>query len=240
MRLAILSLLVALTASAQFNLRDPAFMALLPKLSAAPPASYDLRETFETTGGTGYDLGWTEVGDTAIIDPNSVSPALRDVQSVRFGSSVSFDYIHLAIAAVDTNYIHFRMQPHFAAVSQEVRMGFARIGMGDDFKINFVNDSGLKLIVTHGTTASASGTTTLSQNTTYYVWGQWIKGTGADGVARVWLSTTPIKPGAVECEVTNGNGTTQPTAVIFLKGGADEISFDDVIVDNDEAIGSNP
>jgi hypothetical protein len=66
-------------------------------------------------------------------------------------------------------------------------------------------------------TANAFGgaADTLKLNTLYFLWFEYIKGTGANAIARAYWSTTPTKPGSPNINVTNGSITAQISRTYF-------------------------
>lgn len=63
-----------------------------------------------------------------------------------------------------------------------------------------------KFVLTHGT-GTATGTLIITPGTLYYVWFEYVAGTGADGVIRVYVSTDGIRPSTPDAQLTNGTAS---------------------------------
>ena len=65
--------------------------------------------------------------------------------------------------------------------------------------------TGRTLLTSGGKTSY--GATVKSDGTVYYMWLEYIKGTGANSIARLYLNTIDTKPVTPECEITGGSAT---------------------------------
>lgn len=100
--------------------------------------------------------------------------------------------------------------------------------------------SGMSMALTHGTTV-ASGSYPITLGGIYHIWVEWIKGTGANGVARLYISTTATKPGSATLSTAIGNATTDMTYIDFSSGssGSGNKTFDNIDI-RSVPIPSNP
>ncbi len=91
--------------------------------------------------------------------------------------------------------------------------------------------------LSHG---AASGTTSSSfvTGTTYDVWIEWTKGTGANGTLKLFMSSTGIKPATPQANVTAGTGGAVSRFTLGPEKSGSVI-FDRILV-ADGPIGSTP
>src|SRR6266436_2575357 len=94
------------------------------------------------------------------------------------------------------------------------------------------------LLLLHGT-VNASATTPIVENTTYHVWVEWTKGTGANGTMKLYLSTTGDKPELPEAQITTGTGKAPRTMIFGSTIAGQDFIVDRIRVDDIE-IGSSP
>jgi hypothetical protein len=93
--------------------------------------------------------------------------------------------------------------------------------------VRVVSDSTFTLF--NGTTSTSCGA--MSTGTTYYIWLDGAKGTGSNGTANAYISTTATKPGSPTCSVTTGTATTDiASAGLFAYSSA--YVADQVLVDS--------
>lgn len=102
----------------------------------------------------------------------------------------------------------------------------------------FVKTTG-KMAIGHGGVYSADGSFTVSINTTYYVWIHYTKGTGSNGVAELYVSSSATKPGSADCSLSNGAGNVDVAKVACYVGSAANVTIDYLRVSS-ATIGSNP
>jgi hypothetical protein len=91
-------------------------------------------------------------------------------------------------------------------------------------------------LINTGVTADATG---YSLATTYHIWLEYIKGTGANGQGKLYISTTSTKPGSPTASFNTGTATTD-AAQILVFGGASGTIIDRLIADGTQTIGSTP
>jgi len=210
-------------------------MAIGVALLGAPPIaaqSYLLSEGFE---GVGFEnTGWTTFSTS---DPDYAASPLVGSQSLRCNGTSSF--IQRPFAPGNSFYCYFQVR--WLAYSP-----FKFVVDWLDSSINSVTrvvTDGFpnRLHIVHGE-ANVTGTTVLAENTTYHVWVEWTRGTGANGTMSLFLSSTGVKPGSPEATITTGSGINPIAA--FDVGPFDAATSTDVIYDriliDDEPIGSNP
>jgi hypothetical protein len=210
-------------------------MAIGVALLGAPrllAQTYLLNEGFE--GASFENTGWTTFSNS---DPDYAASPLVGSQSLRCNGTSSFIQRPLALGSSFYCYFQVRwltyapfkfvmdwLDSSINSVSRVVTDGFPN-----------------RLNIVHGG-ASVTGTTVLAANTTYHVWVEWTRGTGANGTMSLFVSTTGVKPGSPEATITTGSGINPIAA--FDVGPFDAVASTDVIYDriliDDEPIGSNP
>ncbi len=92
--------------------------------------------------------------------------------------------------------------------------------------------------LSHGTTIS-DDTGTATAGTTYHLWLHYVAGSGANGVAELYVSTNSTKPGSPTVSIPNGQATTSADRWFSDFAASTVIVYDKVRVAATE-IGSNP
>jgi hypothetical protein len=204
-------------------------------LLGTPPISaqtYLLSEGFE---GAGFEnTGWTTFSTS---DPDYAASPLVGSQSLRCNGTSSF--IQRPLAPGNSFYCYFQVR--WVAFSPfKFVVDWLDSGINSVTRVvteGFPN----RLHLVHGE-ANATGTTVIEANTTYHVWVEWTRGTGANGTMSLFVSSTGVKPGSPEASITTGSGINSIAA--FDVGPFDAAASTDVIYDriliDDEPIGSNP
>jgi len=90
-----------------------------------------------------------------------------------------------------------------------------------------------------GSVMSYKSSSSFTEGTTYYVWGAYTPGTGANAVCDLYISTTSTKP-AVTIHATNGNATSYPDAVQIMSSVNAAGNVIDKLRVSTTDIGSNP
>lgn len=174
--------------------------------AAIAPPSYLINQTFE---GTGYDNSetWTESG-TGTIDEDYTTEVLDGAQSLYMSGA---DYnsptaTSPSWTAVSPTYFFFMFQINSGNLVNadffEILNGTTIIArlMAGDFSGNNFN-----IYPYHGDTIGSSSAAIIG--TTYYVWVEYEKGTGANGHLHIRISTTSTKPGSDTMSITTGTST---------------------------------
>ncbi len=210
-----------------------------------PPASPLVKQNFE---GTGYDNSetWSEFSGGAgeTIDEDYATGPLLGSQSLRVVSTDTFTFSYTKIDHTSLSEEWFFTMLKMAAVNADGKDIMADVDGGGAIQIS-VGVSGGHFQVKCG---SASATTSLSYSTgtLYYLWGHYLKGSGANAVAEIWVSTTSTKPADASsgtASVTTGTSTANVQEFSLgyrgTDGGTPDIQYDHVYVD-DAVILSNP
>lgn len=204
--------------------------------------TYFFTENFEGSqsgpGGSDYDnSGWTSFSGTP--DPTYSTSGLG-LEGSRC--------VHLVNAGLDKTgfnksdlYGFFK----FRIINNNPSIGTRGLilGYNSTTKLQIGIDSSRHLVVYHGGTSQAT-TATISDGTTYYVWFEYHKGTGANGAASAAFSTSSTKPtsGTQYCSVSTGDATAN--IVEFVIDGDGGGAAADCAVDmfrlSDSNIGDNP
>lgn len=198
-------------------------------VAVAVGGSFDFIENFETAG-TGYDnSGWS-----AANSPNptyATAPApLEGTQSLRLTANASISRSYSGSTVNLYLRLNITTWSDFNDIVEVLDGSFGTV-----FKIGLWTPN--VLWISSGG-ASPVGATALSTGTTYHIWGDYTKGTGANGVAHLYVSTTATKPGSPECTITTSTAATDVSSIYFKCGTATFIQ--DRIILNSTTIGSNP
>lgn len=189
-----LLVLLVVSAHAQFNPRNSSrTVAFISSgVAASDPCTGCTNETYE---GTGVVVsGWIFGGGTGSItnvDYATAPAPIDNSQSFLIRNPAndnSFSYINMP----NTGEIWWR----FKMILTNTVVNGARLWIVADNTFTLragieIRSSGLR--ITHGT-ANATTVATMSANTTIHVWGHYLKGSGANGVADVAWSTAKQKP----------------------------------------------
>ena len=199
-------------------------------------------QNFETPT-TGYDNGETwEAHNAAYVssaDPIYSSSPLRGNQSLRIvaGESAPIGGRRISFDAMSECYVAFRMRIDSNSTDNVNILEFHDADGNRIANVAWV--SGLMRIYgDHGAQAGSS-TTNLSTATMYYVWAEYIKGTGSNGVLRIYGSTSRTKPGTPLVNITAGTATADCSRVVVGGGKSIDIIFDQIMI-RDEAMGDMP
>jgi hypothetical protein len=191
--------------------------------------TYLLSEGFDATGTPGYDnTGWTESG---AANENYTTTILHGTQSLNCSGA---QYIQRTFQYSTSFNLYFRVRwitwSDFKSVIYWDDSGFNTVAnvYGDDNRLQ----------IKHGS-VSVNGTTVIAAGTTYHVWVEWTKGTGANGTMKLYMSTTGTKPASAEASITTGNGGATQRIYVGPTSAGPNVIFDRILVD-DVPIGSNP
>ena len=94
----------------------------------------------------------------------------------------------------------------------------------------------------HGNQYESTGILPVAGHT-YHVWYDWVKGTGADGVATIYMcddaTCAGVKPAATASETSGDSACTAPdNLIVYMEGGG--TGFYDRILTSTSAIGNQP
>lgn len=212
----------------------------LPILSGGTPSApaYAFTETFEgsqtdSQGGTGYDnTGWTS--STASNVPRDTTPPSPLAGTYSWLSATSgilsrtitttgtfYWYCMINLSTATANELMFELRDAGAATVGGVRLRATNAVRIEQAGVNSAN--------------TANGT--LAATTTYHLWIDWEKGTGANGVMRLYINSSATKP-AASLTITNGAATTDATSWRFT--GPTVGIIDNIVFSYTATIGSNP
>jgi hypothetical protein len=224
--------LFAVSALAQITINGSFTISGTVSSAPASSASYIIEENFEATG---YDLGgWSETLNGGTIDEDYTGTVLQGSQSLRLLSGGSVTYNQKAFASSGDHFYFFFMLRYTTISDANSVFTLYRTGV-DECKVQLTAGGAWQIY--NGTIGTSAGAT--SSATTYFVWGEWQKGTGANGIARIWVSTTSTKPGSPTVEITNGDSANNVEGVSSQAWTGAEHIEDRILVD-DVAIGDNP
>jgi len=217
--LALLLSLVLLTGSSRRSI-------MMAKV-AVPSVSYLVSEDAE---GTGTPSGWT---DGSGPDWDYTTTVLEGAQSFKTASAGMSSLISFTAGSERWFYCLFRT----ANLNDQYAV---RLRDGSNFQLAAVRTlaDGTVRVYSGTTDFSATAAGFVSANTTYSVWLQYVKGTGANSVARCYVSTTTTLP-SVSAEFTTGSETTD-CAQLYLQPNQADICIWDHIRVSATSIGSTP
>jgi hypothetical protein len=203
---------------------------------------YLVCQNFEGTGGDylGYDNqeSWVEtVTDT--VDQDYTSTVLRGSQSLYISSSSGDNRTTRTFGNNNSAWTFFRYRP--VTHSGDDGVVFTR-DTSDASSWSMIHKGTTNLMqFWHGGYAgdSASTVTEILTGTTYYFWVYYAKGTGANGVLKVYVDTDRTRPADPEINMTDGPGTAAYGKIIVRVDDGGSGIFDQVLVKTTE-IGDVP
>ncbi len=214
----------------QFQLRGGAF-------------TYFFTENFETPG---YENTWGEFGGGSINDEYDNSPApLQGLFSLRlnpnpnnsrttndFGVSVDTVYGFCLVNFTDFQ-AGANTKPLITHQDADGNAVFTVAISG--------NGAGLWFPILQDTNQTQFGAaTSMAEDTTYYFWWQYTKGTGNDAIYNLWFSTTGIRGGALQSTVTGQAVSQVRKTMIGVTNNSNFSAIVDKIRLSDSPIGDNP
>jgi hypothetical protein len=194
---------------------------------------------------TNCDVTWTvSLTGNATIDFNyNTSPApLAGSYSARLASTTGYALMVKTFTGVSPFYIQgmfnigtINTTADFATLC-DVRDAAASVNLA-----TFMIKSG-KFQLYDGVNYHDTGITALT-NTTYWFWMEYTKGTGANAIGTLYISTTAEKPGSPSVQSTDGNGTADAGWVRFQGGDvgrATPVIWDGILAEKDAAFSGSP
>lgn len=215
------------------RLKNPALFQTKRFLTKKMTSStgYGFFETFENPS-TGLDnAGWTSGGTPGFKYATAPAP-LQGTQSIQLANA-SISRVITGTRILNGYFLlNVTTWQNFAAIIDGQDSAF-----NDDLRISMLDTN--VLYAFNGAT-NVGGSTTIVPGTTYHIWWEWMSGQGNNGVMKVYVSTTTIKPTVPEINIINGTSTTMITK-LFLSGGATaSIILDYLVTDTLKPISSNP
>lgn len=205
----------------------------------APP-SYLIEEDCE---GTGTPSGWTDSGTIDWDDTTAPAP-LEGAQSFHNVTTTSYSYFTLG---GDVTEVWFYCMVNPESNNADNDSGIVELweaGFAGRTVTVFYDSIDSSVISVASGTSIATTVATMTEGTTFHLWGHYLKGPGAaDDIAEIWFSATSTKPADASnnhAKITDGDADT--AIRIFLigdDGGGPVNNFDHIRVD-DAAIGSAP
>ncbi len=208
-----------------------AIVLLAMLLFASEPAGLLIQQNFE---GTGYDNSetWTESAGVGTIDPDEATTVLRGLQSLEVAAGAGESSVTSpAFAAQSDMWTFFRWRVVDSTPSSVT--GFFRIydtTQGDTLVGLALRSDGTIV----DSWASSHPGPALADNTTYYIWVHYVKGTGANAVMTVYVGTDTTRPVTPMFNITNGAETADAVYVQLYSNNSQTYFFDQIYVDNAE------
>jgi len=177
--------------------------------------------TNETFEGTGYSVaGWSEAGSVVNEDYTTAPAPIIGSQSLLI-KNVAFDtaYSEINLPNATEGWMRVGVVLTNTAVSTWYVLMMADSGGGEMASV--IVQAG-KLRIKCGT-ATADTATSITANTTNYIWMHYLKGTGANAVADVGFALHPTKtrPTSGGTFASLANGTSTANVQVFRLGGGD-------------------
>jgi hypothetical protein len=215
--------------------------------SAEASAAYTLNSTYLISenfdgsaacggGATNCQIAWTDTtagAPTANFAYATAPAPLEGSFSLRIASSGAILGKVASYTAQDTVYFYLLLN-HTTLVGGANSFGILD---GSGNVVLDVSNANPEFRLHCGTVTAFS--TSITQGTTYSVWGDYTKGTGANAVCHLYHSTTTTKPGSPNITITNGDATAQAASVRLGSFSTAVHLYDHVRVST-IAIGSNP
>jgi hypothetical protein len=217
--------------------KRPDYQANLTKVAAAGGGGgADVTENFE---GTGYETAWTEETGNPNEDQATTGLGLEASQCVYLQGEAQQQQTYSAFTASDKLYSYFLFR--FENVPSGANRRQIAIKNGTTTLCEIAVDIGPLTWKVFDSALGDAGSF-ISVDTTYHVWFEYEKGTGANGIVRLYFSTDGTKPGTADCEITNSAETSQANR--FYIGGwsasSGDYYVDKVRLSRTTAFGSNP
>jgi hypothetical protein len=176
---------------------------------------------FQNFEGTGLDNSetWSTYG-SGTANPDYTTTALRGTQSLSLvNGGDQIQYYH-ATADLSTAWVFFRFRK---TADWDNATSIAYLMDSSYNSILSIDPTGATSANLVSGTASTAISYTWANNTTYVVWLKLVKGTGANGVAEIYINTSGTKP-SVTASLSTGSVTTN-VAYINLMNSAQSATF---------------
>jgi hypothetical protein len=173
------------------------------------------------------------------VDEDYTTTVLRGSQSLYLlGADSASARALKSITASGTVYGHFMLRVGDSTPSEHAIFYYMRDSNPTTiFQITARTDGRIR--VYHGSVYLTSTNAELSDNTTYHLWYQFVKGTGADGVYKVWIGASHVFSSAeLIIDGSNGDGNADVVDLTFSEynGILSGMIIDQVIIST-ESIG---
>lgn len=193
MRTLLFLLLTLASASAQFKIGSPFYSAALQAPASAGP-TYVLQENFD---GTGYQNTWVEVGSGTINEDYATSPApLEGTQSLYISASVQNPRT-TNVLAVTYDSLYGYAQVHWTTIPSSTGIKWLAFQCAGT-NVFSVESRGTTngVMMRAANTAIFTTTGIMPQDSTFYIWWGYTKGTGNNASAYFAYSGDTTKPSA--------------------------------------------
>ena len=238
MRTIALLLLLVLPVTANSPMQFAPFMRT--SVAGGGGGGADLTENFE---GAGYENSWTESFGTPVEDQDTTGLSLEASECLWLASSSVATETYVNFTASDNAYVYcmFRIEDLPSAADRSV-FKFSTAG-SDDVAITLNTAPTAFKAWSAGEDQNDLGGSSLSADTTYHVWFEYQKGTGANATIRLFFATTGTKPGTAECEITTADDTHQVSRLhigVDWAGSGANFYVDKLRLSRTTAFGSDP
>jgi hypothetical protein len=224
----LLMLMAASCLGQAFTLEDISFVSQ----SASTAVSYLLQENCE---GTGTPSGWTDSAGSPNWDNTTNVIAGSQSLALAFGdrsdsptwanTSPAYFFFALKLGPVPANNTTIYSIRNNPATTNPVQFEYRTTG-----EIRMLSNDGSQ---------AATLTNVAPVATILYVWGDYTKGSGANGVVHGYITTTQTKPPTPQATISN-SGSTVDTGVLRVTGPEGTFAIMDTFRVSASDIGSNP
>jgi hypothetical protein len=210
------------------------------RISAGGGGGSDVSENFE---GTGTPSGWTVTIATPGFDQATTGLSLEASQCLYMTVNAAAEETYVAFTASDNAYAYFLMRMEDVPGGADRTQFKFTDGSANDLAIQAASVGPVQMKLYDGGAGSDPGAATMSADTTYHVWFEYEKGTGANGKVRVYFASSGTKPASPDAEITTSAMTGQAARLYFgndWSGSGGNIYYDKVRVSRTAAFGDNP
>jgi glucose/arabinose dehydrogenase len=188
-------------------------------VNAISAPTYLLAEGFE---GTGFEnTGWTRNGAP---NENYTNLVLHGAQSLNCAGA---QYIQRTFSFATSFNLYLRVRWNtWSDYSSVIYWDNASYSTA---ALLYADNNRLQIL--HGSVL-ANGTTVIAANTTYHVWVEWTRGTGANGSMKLFMATNGTKPASPEAAITTGTGAATQRMYFGPTGSGPNAIFDRLLVDD--------
>jgi len=179
--------------------------------------------------------GWTQTGNAGTYTYNH-TPALEGSSSFALSGSSSTAYSFLVspqFGASQWFYGLFKV----TTLNASAAVTCLELRNSSDVAVAVVQlrSSNAAFTILHGAT-SQNGSNNLSAATLYYMWINYVPGSGANGALHVYYSTTTTRPGSPSVSITTGTATTDAVILVHASRnrGQQPLIFDGWRAANEE------
>ena len=188
-------------------------------------------ENFEGTGYDSDDMTWAEFGSPE-ADEDYTSTVLRGSQSLYIADGNGS--ARTSWAEADSVFFHFSIQWDADAASDNSIMRMNDSNGDYVFLMRTQADSTIETY--HGPVGGhTESDSAFIQDSTYHFWGEWKRGSGSNGVSKIWVTEGTTRSSFIDTIFcSTGTATNKVTDIRFLNTavGNQNLIFDQIEISN--------